>query len=182
MRRYRRDRGIFDRSRRYSRDIPSGPYRADCTSAVHFDHVSRLRSSAEGWHGRNTYWYDPIWYIGDRLAASFTALQVIKFSGELCGLEHVLRCRVVSWSPRTHLRHASSSLRSSVFTTTTHVVGAAMPTHRPSPANAAPPSPPFHTVFFLRTQRVAGLCGQTASHSTASPSSFLGVYLFPCVR
>jgi len=53
---------------------------------------------------------------------------------------------------------------------------------QPTPSNAAPPSPPFHTVFLLRTQRVAGLCGQTARHSTASPSSFLGVYLFPCVR
>jgi len=53
LRRYRRDTGIPDPPRRYSRDIPSGPSRADCTLAVHSDHVSSLRGSQGGWHGRN---------------------------------------------------------------------------------------------------------------------------------
>jgi len=82
LRRYRRDTQITDRGRRYSRDIPSGPSRADCSSAVHSDHVSRLLGSQGGWRGRNTYLYDPMWYIWG-VPPPFTAAQVITSSRSL---------------------------------------------------------------------------------------------------
>jgi len=89
---YRRDTGTPDRPRPYSGDIP-GP---DCTSAVHSDQVSSPRGSPGGWHGRNTYWNDLIRYIGGRLAASFTAIQVITSSRIFTAKN---RCCVAAWCP-----------------------------------------------------------------------------------
>jgi len=145
LRRYRRDTQIRDRGRRYSRDIASGPSRADCSSAVHSDHVSGLLGSQGRWRGRNTYLYDPMWYIWG-VPPPFTAAQVITSSRSLGVSQQRCFC-AVPCAPLTHLLHASSPLRPDTTMTTTHVVVAAMPTPSPTAGKVAPPFPHYTAVL-----------------------------------
>jgi len=98
------------RNSRLSPTVFSGytvsPSRADCTWAVHSDHASRLLGSQGGdWRGRNTYFYDTMWYIWG-MPPPFTAAQVITSSRSL-RVSQPRYCSAVPCAPLSHLLHTS---------------------------------------------------------------------------
>jgi len=84
---------------------------------VHSDHVSSLRGSPGGWHGRNTSLYDPMWYIGHSLAPSLTAGQVLTSRQSLGVPNRSARGRVVRFAPVVRLLYPYSPLCSCSATT-----------------------------------------------------------------
>ena len=134
------------RNSRLSPTVFSGytvsPSRADCTWAVHSDHASRLLGSQGGdWRGRNTYFYDTMWYIWG-VPPPFTAAQVITSSRSLVVSQYRCCC-AVPCAPLTHFLYPSSPLRPDTAMTTTHVVVAAMPTPSPTAGKVASPFPHY---------------------------------------
>ena len=84
---------------------------------MHSDHVSSLRGSPGGWHGRNTSLYDPMWYIGHSLAPSLTAGQVLTSRQSLGVPNRSARGRVVRFAPVVRLLYPYSPLCSCSATT-----------------------------------------------------------------
>jgi len=84
---------------------------------VHSNHVSSLRGSQRGWHGRNMSLYDPMWYIGYSLAPSLTAGQVFTSRQSLGVPNRWARGRVVRFAPVARLLYPYSPLYSCSATT-----------------------------------------------------------------